>query len=255
MSWFASVAPATGRAADRSRVRTRSPGRRGPRTRSPDPVDVARRSLVLGAADAPRCLVFVPGFVVPAHAYATLLEPIAARWGRVVVLAPEASTIALLSGRHTAAQQAEQIGRLARDLRRDGTDVTLGGHSRGGFVAWLAARSVAPDVEPAGLVLIDPVSGDGGPRKAPEPLPVLDLACPSLVIGCGIGGRCAPTDRNHDVFAAARPGGRHTVVADCAHADVLDGWSARLGGLLCGHGRDRPRARAAVTRVMLDFLV
>jgi hypothetical protein len=211
--------------------------------------------LVIGAADAPTCLVFVPGFVVPPHAYTTLLEPVAARSGRVVVPAPEASTFAMLAGRHTAAQQAEDVGRLARDLGRDGKNVILGGHSRGGFVAWLAARDLAPDVEPVGLVLIDPVSGDGGPRKAPEPLPSLDLPCASLIVGCGAGGRCAPADRNHDVFAAALPGCRHTVVADCAHADVLDGLSARLGGLLCGHSRDRPRARDAVTRAMIDFVV
>lgn len=224
------------------------------RTCLTDPVEVARRSLVIGAADADTCLVFVPGFILPPHAYATMLEPVAARVGRVVVPAPEASTFAMLAGRHTAAQQAEHVGRLAHDLGRDGTDVILGGHSRGGFVAWLTARAIAPDLEPAGLVLIDPVSGDGGPRKAPDPLPSLDLACPSLIVGCGTGGRCAPADRNHDVFAAALPGGRHTVVADCAHADVLDGLSARLGGLLCGHSRDRPRARDAVTRTMIDFL-
>ena len=205
---------------------------------------------MLGPAEAPRCLVFVPGFMVSPSAYTSLLEPVAACVGRVIVPSPEASTVALLSGRHTAAQQAEQVEEMARDLRLEGIDVLLGGHSRGGFVAVLASRRVLP----AGLVLVDPVSGDGGPAKTPEPLASLQLECPCIIIGCGPAGRCAPAGRNHEVFAAALPDAHHTVLSDCGHADVLDGSAARFGGLLCGHGQDPREARDAVSRAMIDFL-
>jgi pimeloyl-ACP methyl ester carboxylesterase len=206
--------------------------------------------LVLGATDAPRCLVFVPGFMVSPRSYTSLLTPVASCVGRVIVPPPEASTVDLLSGRHSAAQQAEQVEQLARALRREGIDVLLGGHSRGGFVAVLASQRMLP----AGLVLVDPVSGDGGPKKAPEPLPSLSLACPCIVIGCGAAGRCAPAGRNHEVFAAALPDAQHSVVPDCGHADVLDGSAARFGGLLCGHGRDPRQARDSVARAIIDFV-
>ena len=205
---------------------------------------------MLGEDGAGRCLLFVPGFLVSPRAYASLLAPVAERVGRVIVLHPQASTVALLTGRHRAMQQAEHVEEAARDLRREGVDVVLGGHSRGGFVALLASRRIRP----AGLVLVDPVSGDGGPRKKPEPFPLVQLDCPCVVIGCGLGGPCAPADRNHDVFAAVLPDALHTVVPDCGHADVLDGSAARFGGLLCGHSRDRRQARDAVSRAMIDFL-
>ncbi|MCU0270158.1 MAG: hypothetical protein MUF83_16135 [Acidimicrobiales bacterium] len=205
---------------------------------------------MLGASDARRCLLFVPGFLVSPRAYASLLAPVAACVGRVIVPSPQASTVALLTGRYRAIRQAEHVQEMARDLRLQDVDVLLGGHSRGGFVAVLASRQILP----AGLVLVDPVSGDGGPAKKSEPLALVQLDCPCIVIGCGLAGRCAPAGRNHDVFAAALPNAHHTVVSDCGHADVLDGSAARFGGLLCGHGRDPRRAREAVSRAMIDFL-
>lgn len=210
-----------------------------------------RGSFEFGASSAPRCLVFVPGFLVAPRAYTALLRPVAEGVGRVLVLAPERSRVAMLAGRYSPADQAESVLYLAGELQNDGIEVILGGHSRGGLVAWLASRSTRP----AGLVLVDPVSGGGGPWAAPEPLPPVQLDCPSLVVGCGIHGRCAPAGRNHEVFAAALPGCHHTIVPDCGHADVLNGIEAQLGGLLCGHSRDRQRGRDAVAQAMIDFLV
>ena len=205
---------------------------------------------MLGARDARRCLLFVPGFLVSPRAYASLLAPVAERVGRVIVPHPQASTVALLAGRLRALKQAEHVEEMAYALRSEGVDVLLGGHSRGGFVALLASRRIRP----AGLVLVDPISGDGGPRKKPEPLPLVQLGCPCTVIGCGLTGRCAPAGRNHDVFAAALPNAHHTVVPDCGHADVLDGAAGRFGGLLCGHGRDPRKGRKAVSHAMIDYL-
>jgi pimeloyl-ACP methyl ester carboxylesterase len=206
--------------------------------------------LVLGASDARRCLLFIPGFMASPRAYASLLAPVAECVGRVIVPSPQASNLALLTGRYRATQQAEHVEEMACELRGEGVDVLLGGHSRGGFVALLAS----PRILPAGLVLFDPVSGDGGPTKKPEPLPPVQLDCTCIVIGCGLTGRCAPAGRNHEVFAAALPNAHHTVVSDCGHADVLDGPAARFGGLLCGHGRDPRKARQAVSHAMIDYL-
>lgn len=207
-----------------------------------------RGSLVLGASDASECLLFAPGFMVAPPAYTALLAPVADRVGRVVVPAPDAATVTMLAGRYSAAEQAEHLVGIAHQLQHDGTVVTLGGHSRGGLVAYLAAEAVGPTA----LVLIDPVSGDGGPRAVPEPLPVARFECRSLVLGCGIGDRCAPAGRNHEVFAAALAGCRHTVLPECGHADMLEGTAARLGRRLCGGGPDTERARAAVTAAILD---
>jgi pimeloyl-ACP methyl ester carboxylesterase len=207
--------------------------------------------MVLGSSAASACLLFVPGFMVSPSAYTALLAPASDRLGRVVVPAPEASTVAMLAGRYSATEQAEHLVGIAHQLQRDGTVVTLGGHSRGGLVAYLAAQEVLP----AALVLIDPVSGDGGPRAVPEPLPVARFEGRSLVLGCGIGDRCAPVGRNHEVFAAALPGCRHTVLPECGHADMLDGNAARLGRRLCEGGPDPERARATVAAAILDAIV
>jgi hypothetical protein len=213
-------------------------------------MDLPRGSLELGQPDAHRCLLFAPGFLTAPSAYRMLLTPVAERIGRVVVVAPAASTVAMLRGRHAAEDQAADLVEVAHQLLSSGVEVLLGGHSRGGLVAYLAA----PAVEASALVLVDPVSGGGGPRTPPEPLPVVDPGCPTLVVGCGIGDRCAPVGRNHEVFAVAVPGCDHTVMADCGHADVLDGRSARLGRRLCGGSDEPERARAAVTATLLAHL-
>ena len=213
-------------------------------------MELPRGSLELGSPDARRCLLFAPGFVTPPRAYRRLLTAVADRIGRVVVVAPAASTVAMLRGRHTAEDQAADLVEVADEARHDGVEVLLGGHSRGGLVAYLAASAV----EARALVLVDPVSGGGGPCTPPEPLAVVDLGCPTLVVSCGIGDRCAPVGRNHEVFAAAIPGCDHVVMADCGHADVLDGRSARLGRRLCGGSREPEAARAAVTSALLTHL-
>lgn len=188
--------------------------------------------------------------MVAPRAYTGLLGPVADRVGHVVVPAPDASTAAMLAGRYSATEQADHLVEIARRLQGDGVEVLLGGHSRGGLVAYLAAE----EIEPAALVLIDPVSGDGGPQALPQPLPAARFECPSFVVGCGIGERCAPVGRNHEVFAAALPGCRHTVLPECGHADMLDGTAARLGRRLCGGGPDPERARDAVRAAIVEAI-
>ena len=192
-----------------------------------------------------------PGFMVPAGAYSTLLRSIDATSAQVVV-GSEGSVVRRATGKVTVDHDARRLVERARTSTA--TRVWLAGHSRGGGVAWLAAdRMVSEGMSIAGLVLLDPVWGDGGPRATPPPLPAAPR-CPTLIVGFGIGGPCAPGGRTHDVFAAAAPDARHVVVADCAHGDILDDRWARIAGVVCRRGPDRAAARSAVAVIVTDFI-
>lgn len=152
------------------------------------------------------------------------------------------------------AEDARRLVDLVRDRANADDDVWLVGHSRGGGVAWLAARGLEEaGSAPTGVVLLDPVWGDGGPRTTPPPLPTAPR-CPLLILGFGIGGRCAPSGRNHEIFAAAAPEASHVIVDDCGHGDILDEDRARPARSLCGGGPDRAAARATVTDAIIDFM-
>ncbi|MFA5886042.1 MAG: alpha/beta fold hydrolase [Acidimicrobiia bacterium] len=212
-------------------------------------MDLPAGSLELGTAHRGH-LLFLPGFLVGPRAYTSLLTPIAEAGFHVVVPRLSRRSPSVLRGRRAPDDEATDAIAVARRTTDAGGALWLGGHSRGGLVAWLAAPSIAP----VGLVLVDPVSGGGGPRAAPEPPPRLTVHCPRLVIGCALGGRCAPAGRNHAEFARVSPGCAHVVVPDCGHADMLNGADARLGRLACGHGRDPAAARAAITELLRDFV-
>jgi len=184
------------------------------------------------------------------HAYRSLLTPVADAGVGVIVPKLYRRSLRAMTGRYSPDDEAGDAIAVARHLAHEGGPLWLGGHSRGGLVAWLAA----PSIEPLGLVLVDPVSGGGGPRAAPEPPSRRTLHCPCLVIGCAIGGACAPAGRNHAEFARVATGCTHLVVPDCGHADMLDGIDARLGRRACGHGRDPAAARAAISALLLDAL-
>jgi pimeloyl-ACP methyl ester carboxylesterase len=130
----------------------------------------------------------------------------------------------------------------------------LAGHSRGGQAAWRAAQLLGGEC--AGLMLVDPVDGGGGPRPAERTSTAAPVAlnCAALIIGAGLGGRCAPAAVNHECFAEACPTATHVVVPDMGHADVLTGRALRLGRLLCGGGSDPAAARRQVTDLMLEFM-
>jgi pimeloyl-ACP methyl ester carboxylesterase len=205
-------------------------------------------SLDLGVP-SDRCLVFLPGFACPPRAYRSFLAPVALRVGRVVVLAV-GSLGAQVTGRSTPGNEAVRTVELVDRLRADGVRVWLGGHSRGGLVAWHAT----PMARAAGLVLVDPVSGGGPPWHPPEPPPPIDPDGPVTVIGFEHGGRCAPAGRNHEAFAEVLPAAAHEVVPECAHADILDGAVGRFGRLTCGHAPDPAAAADAARSAVLDAL-
>ena len=196
-----------------------------------------------------RCLVFLPGFACPPHAYRSFLAPVALRVGRVVVLGV-GSLGAQVTGRSTPGDEAVRTVETVDRLRADGVEVWLGGHSRGGLVAWHAT----PMARARGLVLVDPVSGGGPPWHPPEPPPPIEPDGPVTVIGFGLGGRCAPAGRNHETFAEALPAADHVVVDGCAHADILDGAVGRFGRLTCGHAPDTEAAARAARDAVLDAL-
>jgi pimeloyl-ACP methyl ester carboxylesterase len=134
--------------------------------------------------------------------------------------------------------------------------VFLGGHSRGGQAAWRAANLLAREGLPAGLVLVDPVDGAGrAPTQPAATSAPAAFTCPALVVGAGLGGRCAPEPVNHRVFAAAAPHARHVVVTRLGHADVLDGRARTAGRWLCGGAEDPGPGRAAVTALVASLVL
>jgi hypothetical protein len=211
-------------------------------------VELPTRSLQLGAP-GDRCLIFLPGFACPPQAYRSFLGPVALRVGRVIVPAV-GSLRDQLTGRSTPGDEAVLTVELVDRLRADGVRAWLGGHSRGGLVAWHAA----PLARTAGLVLVDPVSGGGPPWHHPEPPPSIDIDGRVTIIGFGIGGRCAPGGRNHETFVDSLPSADHVVVAGCGHADILDGAVGRFGRLTCGHGADPQGGARAARDALLDAL-
>ena len=195
-------------------------------------------------------LVFLPGFMTAPGAYRRLLEPVA--FAGVTVLVPELYRrgVAALRGRVSIRSEAQAAADLAGALPGR---VFLGGHSRGGQAAWLAAGMLAERA--AGVCLVDPVDGHArrpdGPSSTRHPAA---FTCPALVIGAGHGGPCAPVAVNHEQFARATPKAAHVVVDDLGHADMLDGRSRFLGRWLCGGGRDPDAARMVCSQLLVDLV-
>jgi pimeloyl-ACP methyl ester carboxylesterase len=151
--------------------------------------------------------------------------------------------------------EAAAAADLVRDLVADGSvRLVLAGHSRGGQAAWRAANLLAADVVLDALVLVDPVDGGGRAPQVPTATthPVA-FTCPTLVVGAGLSGRCAPVPVNHEVFAAASPHARHVVVPQLGHADILEGRARSFGRRLCGGAVDPDAGRAAVSSLLVSF--
>jgi pimeloyl-ACP methyl ester carboxylesterase len=193
-----------------------------------------------------------------AASYRTLLEPLTARGIAVVVPQLYRRGPVVLTGRYTVEQEARDTAALVRGEAggRAARTVYLGGHSRGGQAAWRAANLLADDGLPAGLVLVDPVDGTGRAPSSPtaSSAPVA-FTCPCLVVGAGIGGRCAPEPVNHAVFAAAAPYAGHVVVPTIGHGDILDDRPAANARRICGGAADPAPGRAAVTALIVDLIL
>jgi len=202
------------------------------------------------AVPGDRTLVFLPGFMTAASSYTTLLEPLTAQGISVVVPQLYRRGLGALLGRATVEQEASDAADLVRDLVGGGP-VVLGGHSRGGQAAFRATAALASTGEVSGLVLVDPVDGSGrAPSVRTATATSAGFSVPCLVIGAGLGGRCAPEPVNHEAFADAMPLARHVVVTRLGHGDMLDDAPRARAARLCGGADDPDPGRAAVTRLL-----
>jgi hypothetical protein len=192
---------------------------------------------------------FIPGFACPTSAYAAFLAALHERGVSAAATDPSQGLLAQIMGRSRPEDEAQRVAPVLREVEGAGP-VVLGGHSRGALVAYRAAAVV----QPAALVLVDPVSGGGPPWRNPEPLPPVEWRGPSLVLGCDRGGRCAPEGRNHEIFAAMLTNCVHDVVRDCGHADILDGRFRAVARFACAGGSDPDRARDEIAQRVAGFL-
>ncbi len=181
-----------------------------------------------------------------------MLQPVADAGVRVVIASLYERGLATLFGKVTVADEAERAVEFIRSIEIESpTDrIFLAGHSRGGQAAFRAA-SLVPGDELAGLILLDPVDGQGrNPSSRTATATETTCTVPTLIIGAGISGRCAPEGVNHVQFAEASPRARYVMVSELGHADMLDDRARNAGRRLCG-GSDQPDVgRQACTELL-----
>jgi pimeloyl-ACP methyl ester carboxylesterase len=194
-------------------------------------------------------LIFLPGFLCRPRNYTALLEPLGKAGLSILIPNLGKRWGAELSGRFTATDEGVLAAGLVTEHSGYGRRVWLAGHSRGGQVAWMTSEEVAP----VGLMLIDPVDSDGRKIRptATATAPRFDLQ--PLIIGAGLGGRCAPALVNHDAFAA-KIAATHLVLPEAGHADILNDNSRLAGRRICPGGPKPDATRASVTSLMDLFM-
>lgn len=176
----------------------------------------AVRALLVGSgrSDGGRVIVFFSGFMVSPWSYRSLFASIVS--GGTSSAAPQMYRRGPgpLLGHPSAIEEAEHGIRVVDHVvaTRRPDEVWLAGHSRGGQVAW----RVAEHVDPVGVIAIDPVDGAGRrPTTLAAAAQPASFTSRTLVVGAGVGGRCAPDAVNHRHFAsAAPPGSTHTVLVN-----------------------------------------
>ncbi len=217
-----------------------------------------------GQAGSYPVAVFQHGFMSRNVLYSQVLEQVASHG--FVVVAPQMYEpgLAALFGHPTAAQEAEVAAEIIEWLPghldlligfHACTDrLGIGGHSRGGKVAWLLM--VADSDYARAIAGVDPVDGTGGPlggqaRAIDGPFA---FSAPALVIGTGLAGSCAPPGDNHEQFyQASTSPAWHVVVPGQGHADMLDddGPGVEQARQLCPGGPDT----AGMRRLAAGLLV
>ena len=127
----------------------------------------------------------------------------------------------------------------------DSNLVALGGHSRGGKVAILAAIQ---DSRVGAVFAMDPVDTAGGPGAQPSPqnpsvTPELmgSLSIPIGIIGAGLGGTglfpCAPPAENYAAYYAETASPAYQwLLPDAGHNDFAEGLSIFLATACQGGG-------------------
>ena len=212
-------------------------------------VDTARTD-----AGPDRVIVFFSGFMVSPWSYRSLFASIVSE--RTSIVAPQMYRRGprALAGHPSAIEEAERGARLVEHVvaSRRPDEVWIAGHSRGGQVAWRIAERVRPD----GVVVIDPVDGAGRhPTTLSAAAEPAGFTARTLVVGAGLGERCAPAAVNHAHFAAAAPpGSTHVVIPSMGHGDMLDDRPARAARRLCGGSDDPAHERRALAELISRFV-
>lgn len=209
-------------------------------------------------------VVFQHGFLARGTAYSTILRHLAGHG--FVVVAPQMYEPgpAALFGQPTAAEEAEWAARVLTWLDAHLADVAgvdarisrlgLAGHSRGGKVAWLMLTADAARAR--AVAGIDPVDGRGGPLggQARVVQGTFAFSLPTLVLGTGLGGSCAPAGDNHEQFYAASPGPAwHIIATEHGHGDMLDAGVSDLAARVCAGGPDPDGMRRLVGGLLTAF--
>ncbi len=199
-------------------------------------------------------IVFFAGFMVSPWSYRSLFASIVSDQTSIVAPQMYRRGPGPLIGRPSAVEEADHGVRVVDHVvaTRHPDEVWLAGHSRGGQVAW----RVAEQIEPVGVIAIDPVDGAGRrPTALAAAAEPATFTARTLVIGAGIEGKCAPDAVNHRHFAAAAPAGAtHTVIASMGHGDMLDDRPARVARLMCGGSDDPRHERATVADLVRTFI-
>lgn len=209
-------------------------------------------------------VVFQHGFLARNTCYDDILDHVASHG--FVVVAPQMYEpgVGALFGNPTAAEEAREVERLLVWLSANVAGLTdgsarfdllgLAGHSRGGKVVWLVLEAHPTAARAAAGV--DPVDGTGGPlgRQPRVVQGPFAFAGPSLTIGTGLGGECAPSGDNHDRFyEASRSPAWHTVAVSQGHGDMLDDDCSGPAATVCESGGDRPGMRRLTAGLLAAF--
>ncbi|KAI3850218.1 hypothetical protein MKX03_012112 [Papaver bracteatum] len=226
-------------------------------------------------------LVFLHGFLLENSFYSQLIQHIASHG--FIVIAPQLP----ISGEIESAKGVTEwlsVGLcplLPPVVRPNLSKAALGGHSRGGKIAFGLALSYNNNpgsnsdsslIKYSALVGIDPV--EGLMKGIPIPPLVLtyvphsfDLDMAALVVGSGLGEikrnplffACAPKGVNHEEFySECRSPACHFVVKDYGHMDTLDDETKGIKGAVthcaCKNGKSREPMRSFVGGITVAFM-
>ncbi|WOK96929.1 chlorophyllase-2, chloroplastic [Canna indica] len=224
-------------------------------------------------------LVFLHGYLLRNSFYSQLFQHVASHG--FIVIAPQLYSVAGPDSGEEIKSAAAVVDWLTEGLnhvlpgqvRPNTSKLAIGGHSRGGKVAFAIALGHAKtSLKFSALMGIDPVDGmDKGKQTYPPILTYvphsLDLGMAALVIGSGLGELkknplfppCAPKGVSHqDFFDECCAPACHFVARDYGHLDMLDDETKGVRGkatyCLCKNGGSRKPMRAFVGGAMVAFM-